>query len=136
MSPVVTFYKQTGNIDPKPKRQHAFMPKLQIGPATLGVITVLVILLMSLLYLIQANSTATKGFEIENEQERIKKLDSQGEKLELEMAKLRSTNQLNQMPEKLNLVPQNRNDDVLVFLKKNSTLAQISPESEGANPKR
>jgi len=135
MGPVVTFYKQTGEIK-EFKRKHALLPKLTIGPATLGVITGLVILLMSLLYLIQANSTATKGFEIEKEQERIKKLDSQGEKLELEMARLRSTNQLNEAPQKLNLVPQIKNDDFVVYLKKNSALAQAPLIKEETNPKR
>lgn len=60
---------------------------------------------MSLLYLVQANSTATKGYEIEKEQDRIKTLNSQSEKLELEMARLRSTKELDGLPGKLNLKP-------------------------------
>lgn len=135
MSPVVTFYKQTAGTKDF-KRKHAFLPKLNIGPATLGVITGLIVLLMSLLYLIQANSTATKGFEIEKEQERIKKLESQGEKLELEMARLRSTNQLNEAPQKLNLVPQVKDVDAVVYVKKESTLAQAPSNKEDVNPKR
>lgn len=102
--PAITFFKPTTR--PKnPKQRYGIMPKIQMGPATLGVITIVIIFLMSLLYLAQANSTATKGYEIEREQEKIDKLNSQSEKLELEMAQLRSTKQLDNLPQQLNLKP-------------------------------
>lgn len=102
--PAITFFKPVAK-DRKQKQRYGIAPKIRVGPATLGVITLLIVLLMSLLYLMQANSTATKGYEIEKQQEKMKKLESQAEKLELEMARLRSTKELDSIPEKLNLKP-------------------------------
>jgi len=103
----------------------------------MGIITLFIILLMSLLYLIQANSTATKGYEIEKEQERIKKLESQAEKLELEMAKLRSTKELDEIPQKLNLIPLPADElSVIQVIDKAAALADAKEDKEERNPKR
>lgn len=143
MSPTpVLFFKKTSNNDINVRYRRSILPNIKIGPTTMGVITVVIILLMSLLYLIQANSTATKGYEIEKEQEKIRKLESQAEKLELEMAKLRSTKELNSIPEKLNLKPlpefSEENQRVIHF-ETNETLAGIDgieTEKQGFNPNR
>lgn len=132
----ITFYKQISKTNQQTRPRYSILPKIQIGPATLGVITIVIILLMSLLYLVQANSTATKGYEIEKEQERIKTLNSQAEKLELEMARLRSTKELEVMPEKLNLVPLPEGELAIVQFVDKGMVAGISPEKEGLNPKR
>jgi|GEM_PF-1658845 len=139
--PSITFYKQispaggrqTGNRNQSGKPRYGITPKLQIGPATMGIITIVIILLMSLLYLVQANSTATKGYEIEKEQDRIKTLNSQSEKLELEMARLRSTKELDSLPEKLNLRPlEGELSSIQIFSEE--AVAGIVPEN--LNPKR
>jgi hypothetical protein len=130
----ITFYKQIAKNNHGMTPRHGITPKLKVGPATLGIITIVIVLLMSLLYLIQANSTATKGFEIEKEQERINTLNSQSEKLELEMAKLRSTKELNGLPEKLNLKPLEGELTSIQFNGGTPVLG-VAPEP-GLNPKR
>jgi protein involved in sex pheromone biosynthesis len=133
----IPFFKPVARSSRKPVQRYGIMPKIQIGPATLGVITILIILLMSLLYLIQANSTATKGYEIEKEQEKMKKLDSQAEKLELEMARLRSTKELEGIPEKLNLIPYADGTVGSVQLGDIGAVAGVtSDNAPGLNPKR
>jgi len=132
----ITFFKQISKSNQETRPRYSIMPKVKVGPATLGVVTLVIILLMSLLYLIQANSTATKGFEIEKEQERINKLESQGEKLELEMAKLRSTKELETLPEKLNLKPLPEGELASFQLENKEALAGVSGENVGRNPKR
>lgn len=132
----ITFFKPITNSHKEPKLRYGIMPKIHIGPATLGVITILIILLMSLLYLMQANSTATKGYEIEKEQEKMKKLDSQAEKLELEMARLRSTKELDGIPEKLNLKPYADGTVGSVQFNDASAVAGVTDEAVGRNPKR
>lgn len=131
----ISFYKQISKSNQSVKPRYGMTPKLQIGPATLGIITIVIILLMSLLYLVQANSTATKGYEIEKEQERINTLDSQSEKLELEMARLRSTKELDGLPEKLNLKPLEGELSSIQFASE-TAVAGISPANETLNPKR
>jgi len=131
----ITFYKQIPKLNQNTKRRYAILPKINIGPATLGVITIAIILLMSLLYLIQANSTATKGYEIEKEQEKIKKLESQAEKLELEMARLRSTKELESMPQKLNLKPLPEGSLSSIQFEDKEAVASTF-EKEDRNPKR
>ncbi|MBM3256465.1 MAG: hypothetical protein FJZ04_03305 [Candidatus Moranbacteria bacterium] len=133
----ITFYKQSPEITRRKRRRHYRLPPLRVGPATMGIITLFIILLMSLLYLIQANSTATKGYEIEKEQERIKKLESQAEKLELEMAKLRSTKELDEIPQKLNLIPLPADElSVIQVIDKAAALADAKEDKEERNPKR
>lgn len=134
--PSVTFYKQIAKSNQDTRHRYAVLPKLRVGPATLGVITIVIVLLMSLLYLIQANSTATKGFEIEKEQEKIKTLESQAEKLELEMARLRSTKELETLPQKLNLKPLPEGEISSIQLDKKEALAGITSDKAGFNPKR
>lgn len=129
----ITFFKQISKKNQEVKPRYSLMPKIKIGPATLGVVTIAIILLMSLMYLIQANSTATKGYEIEKQQDRIKTLESQAEKLELEMARLRSTKELDGIPEKLNLKPLPDEEIASVqFVDKNA----VAGVTEGLNPKR
>lgn len=132
----ITFYKQSAGANREMKRRNGWLPPLKIGPATLGVITIIIILLMSLLYLVQANSTATKGYEIEKEQERMKTLESQTDKLELEMAKLRSTKELNGIPQKLNLIP--LSDEEMAFIQFDKAMALVGTNSpnNGRDPKR
>jgi len=132
--PAITFYKQIAKNNQGMKPRYGITPRLKIGPATLGIVTIVIILLMSLLYLIQANATATKGYEIEKEQERINTLDSQSEKLELEMAKLRSTKELDGLPEKLNLKPLEGEITSIQFTG-GVPVVGVAPEP-GLNPKR
>ena len=128
----ITFYKQIARNNQGMTPRHGITPKIKIGPATLGIITIVIILLMSLLYLVQANSTATKGYEIEKEQERINTLNSQSEKLELEMAQLRSTKQLDGLSDKLNLKPVDGEISAIQF----SGGTPVVGMAPGLNPKR
>ncbi len=124
MNRPILFYQ---NLPQKQKRRKRFsiLPNFRVGQTSLIVVTVLIFLLMSLIYLIQANSTATKGYEIEKEQDRIKKLESQGEKLELEMAKIRSTRELNEVPKQLNMQPAPEGEALkFVSLDKKESLAK------------
>jgi hypothetical protein len=132
----ITFFKPVARSHKEPKQRYGIMPKIKIGPATLGVITILIILLMSLLYLMQANSTATKGYEIEKEQDKMKKLESQAEKLELEMARLRSTKELDGIPEKLNLKPFADGAVGSIQFENTGAVAGVGTEAPGRNPKR
>lgn len=124
MNQPILFYQ---NLPQKQKNRKRFslLPRFKVGQTSLIVVTVLIFLLMSLIYLIQANSTATKGYEIEKEQEKIKKLESQGEKLELEMAKIRSTRELNEVPNQLNMQPAPEGEALkFVSLDKKDSLAK------------
>ncbi|MFH1182998.1 MAG: hypothetical protein V1690_01915 [Candidatus Moraniibacteriota bacterium] len=132
----ISFFKPIARSPKEPKKRYGILPKIQIGPATLGIITIFIILLMSLLYLMQANSTATKGYEIEKEQDKMKKLDSQAEKLELEMARLRSTKELDVIPEKLNLKPFTDGAVGSIQFEDTGAVAGVTADTPGRNPKR
>jgi len=134
MGSTVTFYKRSKTKDDGKGRKRSLKPMVYLGPATLGVITIIIILLMSLLYLVQANSTATQGYEIEEEREKINKLESQSEKLKLEMAKLRSTNWLDEVPEKLNLKPLNNDEAGFIHLEDIASVADSSSEKDEGSP--
>ncbi len=128
MTQPLIFYKNVVPEKAKGRKRHSILPEIKIGQTSLIVITVMIFLLMSLIYLIQANSTATKGYEIEKEQNRIKKLETQAEKLQLEMAKIRSTKELNQVPEQLNMIPFPEEELKFVSLDQKDPLANKEEE--------
>ncbi len=84
-------------------RQHTLSMPIKLGVTSVGFITVMVICFLALLYLIQANRTATFGFKIEEYDNAIAELKKEKADLELEAAKLRSTNQIKEKLEKLNM---------------------------------
>jgi hypothetical protein len=73
------------------------------GTTAVGLATVLIICLLSLFYLVQANRTATYGYEIEKYDNKLSELKKERASLELEAAKLRSTNQIKENLEKINM---------------------------------
>jgi len=89
----------------KGHRRYMFTPSLKLGVTTTGFLTVFIICLLSLLYLVQANRTATYGFEIEKYEKMIGTLKEEKEKLELEAARLRSTNKIKEEVERMNMHP-------------------------------
>jgi cell division protein FtsL len=84
-------------------RQYTFKGNLKLGVTSVGFITILMVCMLSILYLIQTNRTVTYGFEIEKYDQEIESLREEKEKLELEAAKLRSTSQIKENLEKLNM---------------------------------
>ena len=72
------------------RRSHTIRPPVKLGVTSVGFITVLIICFLALLYLIQANRTATYGFRIEEYDNLISNLRKEKSELELEAAKASS----------------------------------------------
>ncbi len=70
----------------------------------LSFIFVVLISLLGLLYLRQVNNMATKGYEIKEKEERIENLKAQNQRLEVELARTRRLDSLNEFAESQNLV--------------------------------
>lgn len=86
-------------------RKAAFKPQVKIGKKSIGFITIVLFLVLSLFYLAQANQIATKGYEIRAlEQKKADALEQQ-ERLEVEAARLRSIKQIEANAENLKMVP-------------------------------
>ncbi|MEA3273573.1 MAG: hypothetical protein U9Q72_03215 [Patescibacteria group bacterium] len=101
MGKIIEITKQKKNI--RGRRRRTISSPIKLGVTTLGFITIMVICFLSLLYLLQANRTATCGFQIEEYDNAISKLTKEKAELELEAAKLRSTNQIKEKLETLNM---------------------------------
>lgn len=89
--------------DKKGFRKGNIKPSFKPGVTIIGFITITIVCLLALFYLIQTNKTATFGFEIENYDKKITGLKEERAKLELRAARLRSTNQIKEKLEKLNM---------------------------------
>ena len=87
----------------KGQRQRTMKAPIRLGVTTIGFVTVAIVSALALLYLMQANRTATYGFEIEKYDKSISELKKEKTRLELEAAKLRSTNQIKENLDKLNM---------------------------------
>ncbi|MBU2025813.1 MAG: hypothetical protein ABIC19_01825 [Patescibacteria group bacterium] len=88
----------------KGSRRRTINSPVRLGVTAVGFITVLIVCSLALLYLMQANKTATYGFEIEEYDNAISELKKEQDRLELEAARLRSTNQIKANLEKLNMM--------------------------------
>ena len=87
----------------KGKRKRTIKMPFKLGITSVGFATVLIVCVLALLYLVQANRTATYGYEIEKYDNMISELKKEQDRLELEAANLRSTNQIKENLEKLNM---------------------------------
>lgn len=65
---------------------------------------ILLIILFSILYIVQANSVATDGYKIQEHKSRIEELQTENKNLELKLSEIRSLGFLEEKIESLNMV--------------------------------
>lgn len=86
-------------------RKSAFTPQVKVGKRSLGFITVVLILILSLFYLAQANQIATKGYEIRKlEDKKVQEMEKQ-DRLNIEAARLKSVKEIQNNANNLQMVP-------------------------------
>ncbi|OIP23306.1 hypothetical protein COX95_04120 [bacterium CG_4_10_14_0_2_um_filter_33_32] len=86
-------------------RKSAYMPQVKVGKRSLGFITIVLFLVLSLFYLTQANQIATKGYQIrELELKKAQALEKQ-ESLKIEAARLRSIKEIQNSASSSQMVP-------------------------------
>lgn len=89
--------------DKQGARRSMFKPSVRFGLTAIGFVTIIIVCLLAMIYLMQANKTATYGFEIEKYDKMITDLQEEQDKLELEAARLRSTTKIKEEVEKMNM---------------------------------
>ncbi len=86
-------------------RKSAYAPQVKVGKRSLGFITIILFLILSLFYLAQTNQIATKGYKIrELEEKKAQELNKQ-ESLKIEAARLRSIKEIQNNASNLEMVP-------------------------------
>lgn len=86
-------------------RKEAFKPSIRVGRKSLGFITIILFLVLSLFYLAQANEIATKGYKIrELEDRKATALETQ-ERLQIEASRLRSIKAIEENATSKNMQP-------------------------------
>lgn len=78
---------------------------VRFGRITVSVITILILFLLGLFYILQVNEVSTMGYEINNNDHRIRELEDQEKQLKVEEAKLKALQGLEGEIEKLNYDP-------------------------------
>ena len=86
------------------------------------IILISLISFSGLLYLVQINSLATKGYEMKNLDEQISELKSKNKRLEIQIAELSSTERILAQLDKLEMVEVAR----VEYLKANGTSVAIN----------
>lgn len=114
---------KSGDIQ-RGKRKKAIRGKIKIGPVTLCFVTIILLCLISLFYLTQANQIATKGYEIKDLEDRLDNLKEENRGLELRAAELQSVRNVEEGVKKLNMVPLQKvvyisSEGTVVALKRN-----------------
>jgi len=75
------------------------------GPVSLRFLTIAILAVLSLLYLIQANSSATKGYAVKALEEERAKLESQNDRLKVEASRQKSIAEIENKTQDLGMVP-------------------------------
>lgn len=76
------------------ERRRTINVKRGAGPVSLKFITIAILAILSLLYLAQANRSATKGYSLKALEEERTKLEAQNERLEVEAARQKSLKEI------------------------------------------
>lgn len=87
------------------ERRRTINTKKGAGPVTLKFVTIAVLAILTLLYLAQANRSATKGFSLKALDEEKVKLEAQNERLEVEAARQKSLKEIEAKTQNLGMVP-------------------------------
>ena len=86
-------------------RKEAFRPSIKIGRKSLGFVTIVLFLVLSLFYLAQANAIASKAYRIRDlEDKKATALETQ-ERLQVEAARLRSIKSIEDNATSKNMQP-------------------------------
>lgn len=86
-------------------RKNAYNPQVKVGSRSIGFITIVLFLVLSLFYLAQANQIATKGYKIrELEQQKTQAFEKQ-ERLKVEAARLRSVKEIQNSASSSEMIP-------------------------------
>jgi len=77
----------------------------KIGTLSLGFVTVVILALVSLFYLAQSNQITTKGYALQELENKKTKILSENERLQVEAARLESLNKASEKAKDLSMVP-------------------------------
>lgn len=90
---------------PNYRRNSTRRPKFAISGQVLGIAVFTACCLLAAVYLIQANSFSTKGFEIRTVQDKVSQLRDEQRQLQVQSAELQSFQRIQGDPKLLNMVP-------------------------------
>lgn len=82
--------------------------KLRFNLKIFWILSLILIICLSILYVFQINNLTSRAYQIKNSQREINKLSSQNEKLEIELAKSNSLTNIANLIEKFNFEKANK----------------------------
>lgn len=97
-------YIHTKHTRANRQRSHALRRKVQTGPVAVSFIAIITIGILSFFYLYEQNNISTKGYTIRELEKQVDEIKEQNRKLELEVAKVRSIEEIEKSAGKLNMV--------------------------------
>lgn len=95
---------------PKAKSQTTYKPKRVFHVENWGMAVSAALFVLGIVYLFQANSLSTKGYEIKNLEQQVVNLKETNERLELEARSLKSIESIQAQAHLLNFVPSGKVD--------------------------
>mgnify|MGYP006057487401 CR=1 FL=1 len=105
MSPFFTFTK-TNLRKHTPRKKRKLRPVVKVGKVTYSVILLVAVFVTGLFYLVQINTVATKGFEIQELEKSVKELKLANRQLEVQAVELQSIQAIKDGSEGLDLTSQ------------------------------
>lgn len=103
-----------------PRRRRTISAPIVTGPVTLSALLVVLVAVLSVVYIIQANAISTTGYDIRAQQQQIDELQRKQQALAVQVSDAQSLKVLEQHRSELNMV--NFND--ISYLKASESLAR------------
>jgi cell division protein FtsL len=87
------------------KKRRAIDQELRVGPVSVRFITIALVTVLSIIYLAQSNTAATKGYQLKELQKEQQELALENERLEVESSRLRSLDRIKDTAQEKKMVP-------------------------------
>lgn len=86
-------------------RKRTIGQEIKIGPLSLQFITIILLAVLALFYLAQSTQSATRNYKLRELEDKRNKLQQESERLEVEVIRLKSLNEIKNGTQSLNLEP-------------------------------
>ena|SRR3990172_7105512 len=93
----------SGSMDFRERKKAIRVPPAKVGRVTLNFVLVVLICLFAVVYIIEVNNVATKGYEIRDLEKKAEELKEGNEKLRIREAELRSMYNIEEKTKELNM---------------------------------
>ncbi len=99
------FFSQSDLRGRRGTKRRVVDQELRVGPLSVRFITIALITILSIIYLAQSNTAATKGYRLKELEKKQEEIALENERLEVEASRLRSLDNIKETAQKKGMEP-------------------------------